>query len=131
MQAINKIVDRQERVTGDGGAHGNCMPIRTHQELPAFLVFGGVPASLLLWLSGSLAQDAPTKILPTFYRDVLPILEQHCQSCHRAGGIAPMPFETYEETHPFAEAIRRATLAKSMPPWFADPNVGKFPMTHH
>ena len=46
-------------------------------------------------------------------------------------GIAPMPFETYEETHPFAEAIRRATLAKSMPPWFADPNVGKFPMTHH
>jgi len=111
MQAINKIVDWQERVTGDGGAHGNCMPIRTHQELPAFLVFGGVPASLLLWLSGSLAQDAPTKILPTFYRDVLPILEQHCQSCHRAGGIAPMPFETQE---------------KSMPPWFADSHVGQF-----
>src|SRR3979490_2532984 len=126
MQAISKIVDWQGRATGDGGAHGNRMPIRTHQELRAFLVFGGVLASLLLWLSGSLAQDAPAKKLPTFYRDVLPILEQHCQSCHRAGGIAPMPFETYEETRPFAGAIRRATQEKSMPPWFADSTVGRF-----
>ena len=37
-----------------------------------------------------------------------------------------MPFETYEEARPFAAAIRRATQEKSMPPWFADPNVGKF-----
>jgi hypothetical protein len=102
------------------------MLIRTHQELRSFLVFGGALASLLLWLSGSLAQDAPTRKVPTFYRDVLPILEQHCQSCHRAGGIAPMPFETYEETRLFAGAIRRATQEKSMPPWFADSNVGQF-----
>src|SRR5204862_3985124 len=98
MQAINKIVDRQERVTGDGGAHGNCMPIRTHQELPAFLVFGGVPASLLLWLSESLAHDAPTNILPTFHRDVFPILEQHCHNCHRAEAIAPTLSEPQEKS---------------------------------
>jgi hypothetical protein len=102
------------------------MPIRTLRELRAFLVFGGVLASLLVWLSGSLAQDTPTEKLPTYYRDVLPILEQHCQSCHRAGGIAPMPFETYEETRLFAGAIRRATQEKSMPPWFADSRVGQF-----
>src|SRR5689334_6373458 len=63
---------------------------------------------------------------PTFYRDVLPILRRHCQSCHRAGSIAPMTFETYEQTRPFADAIRQAVEAKSMPPWFADPTVGKF-----
>jgi hypothetical protein len=63
---------------------------------------------------------------PTFYRDVLPILQQHCQGCHRTGGIAPLPFETYEQAKPFATAIRRATLEKSMPPWFADPSVGHF-----
>jgi hypothetical protein len=62
----------------------------------------------------------------TFYRDVLPILQQHCQSCHRTGGIAPLPFETYEQTKPFATTIRRATQEKTMPPWFADPNVGHF-----
>ena len=37
-----------------------------------------------------------------------------------------MPFQTYEETRQFAAAIQRATQEKSMPPWFADPNVGKF-----
>jgi len=63
---------------------------------------------------------------PTFYRDVLPILQQRCQSCHRAGSIAPMPFESYEQTRRFAVAIRQDVEAKSMPPWFADPAIGEF-----
>ncbi|HEV1995473.1 MAG TPA: cytochrome c, partial [Candidatus Acidoferrum sp.] len=102
------------------------MPTHATPKLRVFLVFGGVLASLVLGMSGSFAHHDPTTNPPTFYRDVLPILEQHCQSCHRAGGIAPMPFETYEETRPFADAIRRATQEKSMPPWFADSKVGQF-----
>ena len=62
----------------------------------------------------------------TFYRDVLPILQKHCESCHRAGGIAPMSFETYDQARPYAAAIRRATQDKSMPPWFAVPGIGHF-----
>ncbi|MFL6448015.1 MAG: thiol-disulfide isomerase [Bryobacteraceae bacterium] len=57
----------------------------------------------------------------TFYRDVLPILQGHCQGCHRAGEMAPMSFETYRQTRPFAAAIKDATLKRTMPPWFADP----------
>lgn len=63
---------------------------------------------------------------PTFYRDVLPVLEQRCQVCHRSLGIAPMRFETYEQTRPYAAAIAAATENKSMPPWFADPRIGHF-----
>lgn len=37
-----------------------------------------------------------------------------------------MAFESYEQIRPFAAAIRRAIEDKSMPPWFADPAVGKF-----
>ena len=62
----------------------------------------------------------------TYYRDVLPILQRHCEGCHRAEGIAPMAFETYEQTWPFAGAIRAATQAKTMPPWFAEAGVGHF-----
>jgi Copper type II ascorbate-dependent monooxygenase, C-terminal domain len=88
----------------------------------------------LLFLSGATAisfssagtQEKGSSPPPTFYRDVLPILEQRCQSCHRAGGIAPTTFETYEETKPFASAIRLAVQNRSMPPWFADPRVGRF-----
>jgi hypothetical protein len=62
----------------------------------------------------------------TFYRDVLPVLETHCQECHRPKQMAPVSFITYEETRPWAKAIREAVLTRKMPPWFADPCCGKF-----
>jgi hypothetical protein len=69
----------------------------------------------------------PDKFPPTtFYRDVLPILENHCQVCHRAGEIGPMPLITYAQTRPLARAIATDVREKKMPPWFADPTVGHF-----
>lgn len=56
----------------------------------------------------------------TYYRDVLPILQNHCQSCHRSGQVAPMSFQSYRETRPWAEAIKYAVLAKKMPPWLTE-----------
>src|ERR671910_3295545 len=61
---------------------------------------------------------------PTFYKDVLPILQDRCQECHRAGEIGPASFVTFKETRPWAKAIREAVLSKKMPPWFADPAHG-------
>src|SRR5215471_5686506 len=63
---------------------------------------------------------------PTYYKDVLPILQDRCQSCHRPGEIAPMPFVTYEQTLPWANKIANAVEMKMMPPWFADPRYGHF-----
>jgi hypothetical protein len=77
----------------------------------------------LITLSFSLAHAADA---PTFYRDVLPILQTHCQTCHRRGEIAPMAFDTYAHTRPFAAAIREQTTLRKMPPWFADPCCGHF-----
>jgi hypothetical protein len=62
----------------------------------------------------------------TFNADVLPILERKCQSCHRPGEIAPMPFLTYGTTRPWAKAIKAAVLTRKMPPWPADPRFGHF-----
>jgi len=75
-----------------------------------------------------IAADLPHKTAtsPTFYRDIVPILQQHCQNCHRPGEIAPFSLVTYEETKPWAQAIKRATQSKDMPPWFADPRFGKW-----
>jgi hypothetical protein len=63
---------------------------------------------------------------PSFYKDVRPVLERHCQSCHRPGEIAPMPLLTYQQVRPYARAIRENVLQRKMPPWFADPAVGRF-----
>src|SRR5260370_24150746 len=62
----------------------------------------------------------------TFNRDVLPILQDRCQECHRPGQVAPMPFVTYQQTRPWAKAIREAVPLKKMPPWFPEPGYGPF-----
>jgi mono/diheme cytochrome c family protein len=62
---------------------------------------------------------------PTFYKDVLPILQQSCQDCHRPGGanlggmVAPMAFNSYDEVRPWARGIARQVEARRMPPWHA------------
>src|SRR5436309_792142 len=69
------------------------------------------------------AGAADASAAPTFSKDVLPILQKNCQSCHRPGEIGPMALLTYAEARPYARAIKRATESKKMPPWFADSSV--------
>jgi mono/diheme cytochrome c family protein len=84
--------------------------------------FAGEPRTLAAAQQAQMAAGRS----PTFYRDVLPILQQHCEICHRAGGIAPMSFASYQEARAYAESIRTATGNRSMPPWFAVPGIGHF-----
>jgi hypothetical protein len=67
---------------------------------------------------------SPTTV--TFNKDVLPILEKNCQSCHRPGEVAPMSLLSYQEARPWAKAIKNAVVTRKMPPWFADPNYRHF-----
>src|SRR5438132_13231287 len=62
----------------------------------------------------------------TFYKDVLPILQDHCQQCHRPGQIAPVPLVTYPQARAKAKAIVQMVRSKKMPPWFADARYGHF-----
>jgi hypothetical protein len=82
------------------------------------------PALCLLVLIGT-ASAAPVSS-PVFTKDVLPILQKNCQTCHRPGEAAPMSLLDYQRTRPWAKAIRNSILAKKMPPWFADPRFGHF-----
>ena len=64
----------------------------------------------------------------TFSRDVAPILQRSCQSCHRPNSVAPMSLITYEEVRPWARSIRQRTGLRNtmgvMPPWFIEKGVG-------
>src|ERR1041384_1235894 len=77
---------------------------------------------VLSFLAGSLAM-AET---PVFYKDVAPILQKHCQECHRAGEIGPMPLLSYTDARPWAKSIKEAVVSRKMPPWPADSHYGKF-----
>lgn len=85
--------------------------------------------SLALLLAAGISIAAPPAEEPepvTFNKDVLPILQANCQTCHRPGEIAPMSFLSYQETRPWAKAIKAAVVSRQMPPWFADPAYGHF-----
>ena len=68
----------------------------------------------------------------TYYKDVLPILQENCQTCHRPVGLniggvtAPMSLTNYSETRPWARAIASKVEAREMPPWFASGPAGVF-----
>lgn len=77
-----------------------------------------------------MAVSAPVATLsagaPEFYKDVLPVLQNKCQECHRPGEIGPMPLVTYQQARPWAKAIKETALLGRMPPWFADSRDGHF-----
>jgi hypothetical protein len=85
-----------------------------------------VVSFFVLSIASALAAQTVKPTAPTFYKDILPILQQHCQVCHRPGEIAPLPFLTYDQTSSWADQINDAVRAKKMPPWFADPCCGHF-----
>ena len=72
----------------------------------------------------STAQRSGTAV--TFHKDVMPILQKNCESCHRPGQIGPFPMRNYQDVRPWARAIKAAVVSKKMPPWFADPKYGHF-----
>ena len=81
------------------------------------LVFAGL---------GAIASAARADNPPTFAKDVLPIIQQHCQTCHRPGEAAPFSMLTYASTRPWAAAMKEAVKTSKMPPWFADSRYGSF-----
>ncbi|MCZ2152255.1 MAG: cytochrome c [Bryobacterales bacterium] len=79
---------------------------------------------MVVWLLLLLAPPCHSEV--TFTRDILPVLQKHCQVCHRPGEIGPMPLLTYKQVRPWAKAIREAVQLRKMPPWFAGPHFGEF-----
>lgn len=88
-----------------------------------------LPASLVLVVTCATSpitagQSAASQPQVTFTRDVAPIFQNNCQVCHRPGSMAPMSLLTYEEARPWARSIRQKVVAREMPPWFIDKDVG-------
>ena len=61
---------------------------------------------------------------PTFTKDIAPIFQAKCESCHRPDSIAPMSLVTYEQSRPWARSIRDRVQTRQMPPWHIDKSLG-------
>lgn len=83
-----------------------------------FLAVIAMPVMAVAQVQGS------TPSVPTFAKDVAPILQRSCQNCHREGSIAPMSLRTYENVRPWARSIKERVSRREMPPWYIDRTVG-------
>ncbi len=92
--------------------------------------FGAGTAFLLAVVMGVISAPAtsraqgPSGAAPTFSKDVAPILQRSCQSCHRPGAVAPMSLLTYQDARPWARSIKTKVTAREMPPWHIDRHIG-------
>jgi hypothetical protein len=77
-------------------------------------------------VSNSEEDNSNSGATPTFHKDVFPLLQKHCQSCHRPNQIAPFSLMDYQSARPWAKAIKDAVIMRKMPPWFANPKYGHF-----
>ncbi|MEZ5291128.1 MAG: cytochrome c [Vicinamibacterales bacterium] len=81
-------------------------------------------AALGLFVFSGVAHAAAPEKQVTFSKDVAPIFQAKCQSCHEPGSIAPMSLVTYRDSRPWAKSIKSRVESRQMPPWHIDRSVG-------
>src|SRR5579884_4242832 len=102
------------------------MQSRTSFIALAIIVLGLTAAGWAGGPSGPADNDVKDGKAPTFYKDMLPVFQDHCQVCHRPGQIGPFSLMDYQSARPWAKAIRTAVMERKMPPWLANPKYGHF-----
>ncbi|MSO35386.1 MAG: cytochrome c [Acidobacteria bacterium] len=85
--------------------------------LAASLVFSAEPVT---------HAQAPAAQAPTFNKDVLPIVQRSCQTCHRPGTHAPMSLLNYRDARPWARSMKQKVTSREMPPWHIDRSIGEY-----
>lgn len=62
----------------------------------------------------------------TYATHIAAIFNKRCVECHRDGELAPFPLTTYDEIVGWEDTICEVIEDNRMPPWFANPEHGKF-----
>lgn len=85
------------------------------------------PLAVMTFLGrGAKPQSSQTAGIPTFSRDVAPILFASCATCHHVGGHGPFPLTSYEDAKKHSAEIAAATQTHKMPPWLPEHDYGEF-----
>jgi hypothetical protein len=91
----------------------------------ALAIAAALVCSTITTAGGADQDGARATSIPTYTKDVAPILYKRCTGCHRPGEIAPMSLLTYEDVRPRTRDIRDEVGDGNMPPWHADPGHRK------
>lgn len=88
------------------------------------LFFSSVFAAALMSISCIGLAQPNNESTPTYSKDIAPIINEKCSSCHNPEGIGPMSLLNFDEVKPFAPLIMVKVEAREMPPWHLDRTTG-------
>ena len=74
----------------------------------------------------SVQEQKASQKIPTFNKDIAPIVFNNCAVCHHPGGSGPFSVLSYSEVKKHAKQIAMVTHSRYMPPWLPEPGYGKF-----
>lgn len=87
---------------------------------------GGAPAEASVDSPGCLIFFPDREREASYADDVAPILKRRCRLCHYPDGVAPWAMTSYAAVRGWSSMMREVVLTRRMPPWHADPEVGRF-----
>jgi hypothetical protein len=64
--------------------------------------------------------------VPTYTKEIAPILWNNCAGCHRPGEIGPFSLLTYHDAAKRSSFIHDITASRKMPPWKPEDGFGSF-----
>src|SRR5262245_31496662 len=95
-------------------------------KIPVFAI-AAISLSALCALPATHANGpGPSAKNVTFCKDVAPIFFKNCAECHRPGEAAPFSVLSYKDVRPWARSIKEKVVSRQMPPWHADPHIGRW-----
>ncbi|PYR04672.1 MAG: hypothetical protein DMG00_22940 [Acidobacteria bacterium] len=81
-----------------------------------------IAATVAVAVSTTVHTSPASANVPTFSKDIAPLVFNNCATCHRPGEVAPMSLLSYEDVRPWAKVIKNKVQSREMPPWGADPD---------
>ena len=100
------------------------MKATTSRKMKVLGIISSAVLGIVISLSPTLASAQRVDQDITFSRDIMPILQDNCQECHRAEGIGPMPLMNYDDAKLWAPLIQLKVVNRQMPPWHIDRTIG-------
>lgn len=96
--------------------------IRVRRHVPSALFFMLTACSSRglideVWCGATAPEPVETSTAPTYHRDIAPIVEARCLSCHAPGGPGGHDLTRQEVVTGLAPLIRHKVANREMPPW--------------
>ncbi len=129
------LVDAKGHVRYRGRVDDNSVATRVTSHdlvdaLNAVLAGNAVAHPEMLGIGCAIRRTAPVAVAhssaPTYSGAVAAILRSKCESCHRAGEVAPFSLQTYQQASAWAADIKKYTQNQQMPPWKPSEGYGAF-----